>query len=938
MPPNTLMETPPPWHAHTCEESLELLQTGIDGLSNKEAAARLASVGPNRLTRKAGISVVELLWRQINNPLIWVLIGSAVVAMLADPTDGIKNGLVILAVVTINTLIGFTQEYKASRAIESLGAMVPESAMVMRDAHPVQLPVADLVPGDIVLLQSGDKVPADLRLLQLRSLQIEEAALTGESVPVDKTTAPVPSECTLGDRTNMAFGGSLVTYGTGRGVVSATGDATELGRINTMLGQTSTVQTPLGIALHRIGVVLTTGIALISIAILIVGTARAMFEGGADLLTGMRESVIFAITLAVGAIPEGLPAIVTITLAIGVQRMASRRAVVRKLPSVETLGSTTVICSDKTGTLTRNEMTVQALYLPGSGVCRIDGVGYAPHGRMLRDGQAVSAIPRDAHELLLAGVLCCDAQLMEKEGRWQITGDPTEGALVTAAAKFGIHPESARIEHARCDTIAFESVNQFMATLHDDGLQGYRIILKGAPEVVLARCPAAERSQVLHQVEALAAEGMRVLGFAEKRIDQQTMTMDDCATGFMFIGLQAMIDPPRAEAMHAIAACHRAGITVKMITGDHRGTAQAIGQRLGLAVEGTAAVTGAELAAMDDHSLRTVVRDHHVFARVAPEHKLRLVRALQQNGDVVAMTGDGVNDAPALKQANIGVAMGITGTSVSKEAADIVLTDDNFASIAAAVEEGRRVYDNLIKSLAFVLPTNLGLALILIYAVGFFPLVERSIDGQVISDLLLPMQPTQLLWINLVAAVALALPLAFESKEPNVMRRPPRDPREPVLNRFVIVRTVFAALLMSAGGVGMFLWRYTTEMAAAPASGLSHDQIISEAQTMAVTTVIMFQVFYMLNCRSLSDSIFRIGLVSNKAVFAGIGAIVVLQALFIYAPPLQAVFSTYPLAPVSLLYCALAGAVILPAISIEKRLRRDAVASSQKRVVRSIHP
>ena len=938
MPPNTPKETPRPWHAQTCEEALTDLQTRIDGLSQTEAAARLASFGPNLLTRGAGTSVAELIWRQINNPLIWVLIGSAIIAMLADPTDGIKNGLVILAVVMINTLIGFTQEYKASRAIESLSAMVPEFAMVLRDAQPVQRPVAELVPGDIVLLQSGDKVPADLRLIQLRSLQIEEAALTGESVPVEKTIAPLAPDSTIGDRTNMAFGGSLVTYGTGRGVVSATGDATELGRINTMLGQASSGQTPLGIALHRIGVVLTAGIALISVVILFVGTARAMLEGGADLFTGLRESLIFAITLAVGAIPEGLPAIVTITLAIGVQRMASRRAVVRKLPSVETLGSTTVICSDKTGTLTRNEMTVQALWLPDSGVYRIEGIGYAPHGHMTHNGQTLTTAPRDVHELLLAGVLCCDAQLMEKSGHWQITGDPTEGALVTAAAKFGIAPQSMRIEHARTDTIAFESINQFMATLHDDGLQGYRIILKGAPEVVLARCPAAPRDAVSHQVEAFAAEGMRVLGFAEKRVTTPTMTMDDCATGFVFIGLQAMIDPPRNEAMHAIAACHRAGITVKMITGDHRGTAQAIGQRLGLAAQGSAAITGAELAEMDDHTLQAVVRDHHVFARVAPEHKLRLVRALQRNGDVVAMTGDGVNDAPALKQANIGVAMGITGTSVSKEAADIVLTDDNFASIAAAVEEGRRVYDNLIKSLAFVLPTNLGLALILIYAVGFFPLVEKTIDGQVISDLLLPMQPTQLLWINLVAAVALALPLAFESREPDVMRRPPRDPQEPVLNRFVVVRTVFAAVLMSAGGVGMFLWRYTTEMNAAPTSGLDHEQIISEAQTMAVTTVIMFQVFYMLNCRSLRDSIFRIGLFSNKAVFAGIAAIVILQVLFIYAPPLQAVFSTHPLTPLSLFYCALAGALILPAISIEKRVRRNLAGSSQKRVVRSIHP
>jgi len=910
-----------PWHSRASDDVLSALSATKDGLSTEEAGTRLARYGPNVLDKKGGASVMELIWGQINNPLIWVLIGSAVVAMLVDPADGIKNGVVILAVVIINTVIGFAQEYKANKAIESLAAMVPEFATVARDGKRVQLPVADLVPGDVVFLQSGDKVPADLRLLQLRTLQIEEAALTGESVPVEKTTEPVAGNAVLGDRRNMAFSGSLVTYGTGLGVVTATGRGTELGRINTMLGETTAMATPLSIALHKIGVVLTVGIAVISVLILFVGTARAMLEGGADLLTGLRESVIFAITLAVGAIPEGLPAIVTIALAIGVQRMAARRAVVRKLPSVETLGSTTVICSDKTGTLTRNEMTVQALYLPGSGECRVEGVGYEPVGRLTKEDEHLASVPHDVHELLLAGILCSDATLEQREGRWQITGDPTEGALVTAGEKFGIHTANARLRHARLDTIPFESANQFMATLHVWGAEGRKIILKGAPEVVLRRCGNVDPNVVLHQVEAFASEGMRVLGFAEKRFDGATLTMEDCDQGFEFTGLQAMIDPPRTEVIDAIRACHQAGITVKMITGDHSGTAQAIGEQLGIAKHGARAVTGTQLAEMGEPALRGVVKDHNVFARVAPEHKLRLVRALQDNGQVTAMTGDGVNDAPALKQSNIGVAMGITGTSVSKEAADIVLTDDNFASIAAAVEEGRRVYDNLIKSLAFVLPTNLGLALILIYAVAFFPLVDKTIDGQVVKDLLLPMLPTQLLWINLVAAVTLALPLAFEAKEPDVMNRPPRDPKEPVLNKFVVFRTFLAATLMTAGAVGLFLWRYELEMAARVSTGLTEAQIVSEAQTMAVTTVIMFQVFYMLSCRSLKDSIFKIGLFGNKTVFIGIGAILALQALFIYAPPMQAIFATFPLTVQSLLYSALAGAIILPVISVEKLIR-----------------
>ncbi|HEX5817830.1 MAG TPA: HAD-IC family P-type ATPase, partial [Gemmatimonadales bacterium] len=605
-----------PWHTQAPDDVLSALNATREGLTTDEAQRRLAQHGRNVLDKRGGASVMELIWGQINNPLIWVLIGSAVIAMLVDPAEGIKNGLVILAVVIINTIIGFAQEYKASKAIESLSAMVPEFATVQRDGERVQLPVAELVPGDVVFLQSGDKVPADMRLFHLRTLQIEEAALTGESVPVEKMTEPVAENAGLGDRRNMAFSGSLVTYGSGLGVVTTIGNGTELGRINTMLGETTELETPLSIALHRIGIVLTVGIAVISVVILFVGTARAMSEGGVDMLTGLRESVIFAITLAVGAIPEGLPAIVTIALAIGVQRMAARRAVVRNLPSVETLGSTTVICSDKTGTLTRNEMTVQALHLPGSGVYRVEGTGHEPVGRLSKDG------PDDVHELLLAGILCCDATLEQKEARWQITGDPTEGALVTAGEKFGIHTRHARQHHARLDTIPFESANQFMATLHDWGVEGRKIIIKGAPEVVLRRCDNVDQNTVLHQVEAFANEGMRVLGFAQKRFDRAALAMEDCAQGFEFTGLQAMIDPPRTEVIDAIRACHRAGITVKMITGDHMGTAQAIGEQLGIAKPGAQAVTGVQLAAMDAAALREIVKDHNVFARVAPEHKL----------------------------------------------------------------------------------------------------------------------------------------------------------------------------------------------------------------------------------------------------------------------------------------------------------------------------
>lgn len=925
MPKTTTASSPahplPQWHTLSADAVLAELGSTEEGLGSEEADRRLVKHGPNVLEAKGGVSVLALLWAQVNSPLIWVLVGSAVVAILVDPIDGLKNGLVILAVVIVNTIIGFAQEYKASKAIESLSAMVPEFAIVQRAGNRTQLAVSALVPGDIVFLQSGDKVPADLRLVRLRTLQIEEAALTGESVPVEKSTATASEAAALGDRKNMAFSGSLVTYGSGVGVVTSTGNATELGRINTMLSEATEIETPLGVALARIGVVLTVGIAAISALMLLVGTARAVVEGGTDVITGLRESAIFAITLAVGAIPEGLPAIVTIALAIGVQRMAARRAVVRKLPSVETLGSTTVICSDKTGTLTRNEMTVRALYTKSSRVLRIEGVGYEPVGRLLLEDEVVATVPEDARELLRAGILCCDATLERTDERWQITGDPTEGALVTVAEKAGIRVGEARVEFSRLDAIPFESANQFMATLHDWGGAGGNVILKGAPEVVLRRCADADRDAVMLRVDEFAKEGMRVLAFAEKRLDRAELTLDDCEDGFSFMGLQAMIDPPRTEAIDAIRVCHGAGITVKMITGDHRGTAQAIGEQLGIAEPGKRAVTGSELDDLDGAGIRAVVGTHNVFARMAPEHKLRVVRALQEEGHITAMTGDGVNDAPALKQSNIGVAMGITGTSVSKEAADLVLTDDNFASIAAAVEEGRRVYDNLIKSLAFVLPTNLGLALILIYAVGFFPLVDKAVDGVMVKDLLLPMLPTQLLWINLVAAVALALPLAFEAKEPDVMSRPPRDPSEPVLNRFVVIRTLVAAILMTVGSVGLFLWNYGREMSDRATNGLSEAQITGEAQTMAVTTVIAFQIFYMLNCRSLKDSVFRIGVFSNKTVFLGIGTVLGLHVAFVYAPPMQSIFSTYPLSAEQLLYSALAGAIILPVISIEKFAR-----------------
>ncbi len=913
----------PAWHSLTVADVLRILESTESGLATGEARRRLAVHGPNLLQREPGESVFTLLLRQIDNPLIWVLIGSAALEIVLGK---VTDGAVVFAVVVINTVIGFVQENRARKAIEALFDMVPQIATAIRDGRRIDLPVTGLVPGDVILLASGDKVPADARLIAVSNLRIDEAALTGESVPVQKSTARVDENAGIGDRLCLCFSGTFVTYGTGTAVVVATGSKTELGRISTLLGEVVDLQTPLTKTLASIGKVITISVLAVSVVMVLVGMIR-MVNRGVAFGVAFKDTLIFAIALAVGAIPEGLPAIVTIALAIGVQRMAHRRAIIRNLPAVETLGSTTTICSDKTGTLTRNEMTVQTLWIPDDEF-QVTGVGYEPVGRLLQNDREIGETPEAVRQLVLCGALCNDAVVFEEGGLWKMSGDPTEGALITSALKLGLDVDAERKRYMRIDVIPFESENQFMATLHQDP-GGYPwVVMKGAPEAILRRCKETfNATDVLKKVDALAADGMRVLAIASKHLEStkssgspgsqvRTLSMEIIARDMTLIGLQGMIDPPRPEAIRAVQACHTAGITVKMITGDHHGTAAAVGKQLGLA-SGHAAVTGAQIQMITDEELKLVVTESNIFARVAPEHKLRLVRALQDRRHIVAMTGDGVNDAPALKQSNIGVAMGITGTAVSKEAADIVLTDDNFASIVAAVEEGRRVYDNLIKSLAFVLPTNLGLAIILIYAVAFFPFETTGVE------LLLPMSPVQLLWINLIAAVSLALPLAFEVNEPDIMRRPPRSPQEPVFTGFVIFRTLIVAVLMAAGAIGLFQFQYSRELAA----GVAANRAIAEAQTVAVCTVIMFQIFYLQNCRSLKGSIFKIGLFSNKVIFIGVGVLLSLQWLFIYTPFAHRIFGSTPITLYDIGLATLVGASILPLITIEKWWRNRAEKS-----------
>jgi len=897
-----------PWHALPVNEVLASLQTGTGGLSTDEAAKRLLEHGANELPRKGGDTPWLIFWRQINNPIGWLLIAAGCVALLLRKQ---ADATVVFGAVIVNSIIGFIQEYRAGKAIEELAAMTPESATVIRNGAPFTVNTRELVPGDVVTLQSGDKVPADLRLIRTKNLLVEEAALTGESLPVGKSDGAVSADAPLGDRLGMAYSGTLVLQGTADGVVVATGIATELGKINELLSQTTRLETPLTRQLARVSA----GITMAVVAAVVVFIAFGILVKGAPL----GEALMVAVALAVAAIPEGLPAVITIALAIGVRRMASRNAVVRHLPAVETLGATSVICSDKTGTLTRNEMTVKVAWVDGHEY-RFSGVGYDPDGEVEHDGMRLAGLPADLRDLLAMAILCNDAAINEDAGVWTPTGDPTEAALLVAGLKGGLAAEALRKSHPRLDVIPFESETKFMATLNrfaDDR----RILLKGAPETVLRRCRLGQEElrRINDVIETYAGEGMRVIAFASKRAaaDDRFLPGEE-EDGFTFAGLMGMIDPPRTEAIDAIRVCHRAGITVKMITGDHPVTAEAIGRQLGLMSHGAKAVQGRVLDGLDEARLRKLALETNVFARVAPEHKLRLVEALQAEGKVVAMTGDGVNDAPALKRADIGVAMGITGTSVSKEAAKVVLMDDNFASIAAAVEEGRRVYDNLIKSLAFVLPTNLALACILAVAMFFFP----TVDVAGVKELLMAMSPTQILWINLVASVTLSVPLAFETLEPNAMKRKPRPPDEPVFSRFIVFRLIIVAALMTAGGCGLFLWEYFRIVNSTPVTAASHALALAEAQTICVTVVTFSQIFYLLNCRSLRDSLFSQGVFSNPTVFVGIGVLLLLHACFVYLPPFQSLFGSVALDGRDWLVAALAGAIVLPVISAEKWFRR----------------
>ncbi|MCS6851533.1 MAG: cation-transporting P-type ATPase [Gemmataceae bacterium] len=879
-----------PWHALDMETVLERLGSHPSaGLSVAEANRRRQQFGPNVVTMRRGHGPLVRFLLQFYQPLILILLAATVVTLLLNEW---VDAAVIFGVVLVNAIVGFVQESRALKAIEALAHSLVTETTVIRDGHKLRINSTDIVPGDIVLLHSGDKVPADLRLLRCRELHIAEAALTGESVPVGKRPEVLAESVPLADRTNMAYGSTLVTSGQGAGVVVATGDRTEVGRISQLIATAEDIQTPLTRRIAHFSKVL---------LVVILGLAAVNFAVG--LLRGQAAVDMFlaSVALAVAAIPEGLPAAVTITLAIGVARMAQRRAIIRKLPAVETLGSTTVICSDKTGTLTENQMTVTALVAGGEKFA-VSGAGYTPSGAIhlatpaggngeADSGEAPLSVA-DLHgrvallECLRAGLLCNDSQLVKDENGWTIQGDPTEGALLVVAAKAGLEAPVLREEFPRLDSIPFESERQYMATLHDQGIDRPRgVYAKGAVEAILQRCAAAlDRAghpqpldvDAIHTHTAdLAADGLRVLAFARKELppDVASLSPADIADGMTFLGLQGMIDPPRPEAQAAIATCRTAGIDVKMITGDHALTAAAIARQLGLggsATELPETVTGQALSEISDSDLVDVAQRTTVFARVAPEQKLRLVKALQARGHIVAMTGDGVNDAPALKQADIGVAMGKSGTDVAREAADMVLTDDNFASIEAAVEEGRGVFDNLTKFIVWTLPTNVGEGLVIMLAV--------------LLGTELPITPVQILWVNMSTAIMLGLMLAFEPKEPGIMDRPPRDPQAPLLRMPLVKRIGFVSLLILLGTYGLFEWMVDSW-------GVS----VEEARTAAVNVIVMAELVYLFNCRSLTHSMFWIGVFSNKAAIAGAAGMVLLQLLFSYTGVMNRLFHTAPI-------------------------------------------
>ncbi len=876
------------------------------GLTEAEAQSRLERLGANVLPPPRRQGPLLRVVRHFHHPLVYVLLVAVALAVILQEWI---EAAVIAAVVLVNVVVGFLQEERAERALSALMAMTRTHATVVREGERHRVDSTELVPGDVVVLEAGDKVPADARLLGVRGLAIDESALTGESVPVSKEAVTLTEGAELADRANMAFSGSLVVAGMGTGVVVATGGDTELGLIHRLVGESGGVQTPLTRKLAAFSRLLTVVILVLAGLTFVLGLLRG--ESAAEMVTA-------AIALAVGAIPEGLPAAVTIILAIGVSRMAGRHAIIRRLPAVETLGATSVVCSDKTGTLTQNEMTVTTV-VTAAGRYQVTGAGYDPSGQLLdMNGSPVSS-GQDAglDEALRGGLLCNGSRLQNRDGHWTAVGDPTEVALLTAGAKAGLDRATLAEQLPRIDELPFSSESQRMATLHRAGSGGGAVVVvKGAVEALLpltrtVRGPdgqdlSLDPDQVREAVERMGRDALRVLALASATVSSDTDRIEpedlDGLT-LTLLGLVGMHDPPRPEAIAAVRTCHRAGIEVKMITGDHATTARAIAAEIGLSRDqsGPVAVTGAELREMSAEEFSEAARSANVLARVTPEHKLRLVEALQAHNLVVAMTGDGVNDAPALRQADIGIAMGRSGTEVAKDASAMVLTDDNFATIEAAVEEGRGVYDNITKFITWTLPTNLGEGLVILTAI--------------LLGVTLPVLPVQVLWINMTTALLLGLMLVFEPKEPGIMSRAPLEPDQPILTRVLVERILLVSVLMLIGAFGLFEYELATGATDA------------EARTVAVNVFVLVETAYLVNCRSLTKSVLQIGVLTNPPLLVGMAAMIALQIMFTYLPAFHVIFES---APIDL---AAWGRIVAVAVAValvvgaEKSLRRRRAAS-----------
>jgi Ca2+-transporting ATPase len=879
-----------PWHTLTVSDTFERLKSTPRGLTEAEAARRLNDYGPNELQALHRISPWEILFEQFKNVLIVILLFATTLSFfLGHVVEAIAITIILLFAV----LLGFVQEYRAERAIEALREMAAPAATVIREDREREVPARDLVPGDVILLVAGDKVPADVRLLEAINLQVEESALTGESAPIEKQTAPISNqEAAVGDRKNMAYAGTVVTYGRGRAVVVATAMATEFGQIAQMLQEVETDKTPLQEHLDHVGRTL----ARAAFAVVAIIIALGLFRG-----QPFFEMLIFGVALAVAVVPEALPAVVTISLAIGVKRMIKRNALVRRLPAVETLGSTSVICSDKTGTLTKDEMTVRRIYVAGRTV-NVSGSGYEPTGSFTSDGS-----PAELSEplllLLRAATLCADARIVRDEGgeRWLIKGDPTEGALVVAAAKAGLDKTELDREFPRTGEIPFSSETKRMTTLHEtpEGIFAYS---KGAPEFILDSCTrqlyeegekelrGAGKAEILHAAQEMASEALRVLAIAHKR----EATLTDAERDMTFLGLVGMIDPPRAEAQAAVAECKEAGIKVVMITGDHPLTARAVASELGILNSGRLLI-GAELEVMDEEEFRSEVEAVEVYARVSPAHKLRVVTALKEKGHVAAMTGDGVNDAPALKKADIGIAMGITGTDVTKEAAAMTLTDDNFASIVAAVEEGRGIFSNIKKYLMYLLSSNIG-------EIGLMA-------GASLFGLPLPLSAVQILYVNLATDGLPALALAVDPPETDLMRRPPRQARSGIFTRAVVALMLVGGLWSTLVNLGLFWW------------ALNSGRSVQEAMTMTFVSLVLIQFFKAYNFRSDRHSVLRRPF-ANKWLNLAIMWELLMLGLILYVPFLHDVFGTFYLTLTDWLIVVGLALTISPVLELTKWVER----------------